>query len=76
LPGCETAWSRSDHGRDASAGIGAGLQSPDEASARRIVPRGDPNDTNVLHRFAVAVLAAEPAATGAAISYYEAGGRS
>jgi hopanoid biosynthesis associated RND transporter like protein HpnN len=48
-------------------------QSPDGQARVEIVPRGDPNDTNGLHRFAVAVLAAEPAATGAAISYYEAG---
>jgi predicted RND superfamily exporter protein len=48
-------------------------QSPDGQARIEIVPRGDPNDTNVLHRFAVAVLAAEPTATGAAISYYEAG---
>jgi hopanoid biosynthesis associated RND transporter like protein HpnN len=37
------------------------------------VPKGDPNDTNVLRDFAIAVLRAEPSATGAAISFYESG---
>ncbi len=36
-----------------------------------ILPKGDPNDSAVLRRFALAVLAAEPRATGAAISFYE-----
>jgi hopanoid biosynthesis associated RND transporter like protein HpnN len=38
-----------------------------------VLPKGDPNDSQVLRRFAVAVLAAEPSATGAAVSYYESG---
>ena len=35
------------------------------------MPKGDPNDTNVLRAFATAVLRADPSATGPAISYYE-----
>jgi hopanoid biosynthesis associated RND transporter like protein HpnN len=38
-----------------------------------VLPKGDPNDSEVLRRFAVAVLATEPSATGAAVSYYESG---
>jgi hopanoid biosynthesis associated RND transporter like protein HpnN len=38
-----------------------------------VLPKGDPNNSEVLRRFAVAVLAAEPSATGAAVSYYESG---
>ncbi len=38
-----------------------------------VVPKGDPNDSEVLRRFALAVLAAEPSATGPAVSYYESG---
>ena len=37
------------------------------------LPKGDPNDTTVLKRFAGAVLQQEPMATGAAISDYESG---
>ncbi len=33
--------------------------------------RGDANDVGVLRQFAEAILAAEPAAAGAAVSYYE-----
>jgi hypothetical protein len=36
-----------------------------------VLPKGDPNDSEVLRRFALAVLAVEPLATGTAISYYE-----
>jgi predicted RND superfamily exporter protein len=46
---------------------------PDGRARVEVLPKGDPNDSNLLHRFAVAVLAAEPTATGAAVSYYEAG---
>jgi uncharacterized protein len=35
------------------------------------IPKGDANDVNVLRRFAIAVLRAEPNAAGAAVSYYE-----
>jgi hopanoid biosynthesis associated RND transporter like protein HpnN len=45
---------------------------PDGKARAEALPKGDANDTNVLRRFAVAVLAAEPTAAGAAISYYEA----
>ena len=46
---------------------------PDGRARIEVLPKGDPNDTNVLRRFAIAVLGAEPSATGAAISYYESG---
>ena len=39
----------------------------------QILPKGDPNDTASLRTFANAVLAAEPDATGAAVSYLESG---
>jgi hypothetical protein len=37
------------------------------------LPKGDANNINILRKFAVAVLAAEPSAAGPAISYYESG---
>ena len=46
---------------------------PDGRARVQALPKGDPNDTNVLRKFATAVLRAEPAATGAAVSYYESG---
>jgi len=46
---------------------------PDGRARVQALPKGDPNDTNVLRRFATAVLGAEPSATGAAVSYYESG---
>jgi hypothetical protein len=46
---------------------------PDGRARVQALPKGDPNDTNVLRQFAIAVLQAEPSAAGAAISYYEAG---
>jgi hypothetical protein len=39
----------------------------------QVLPKGDPNDTANLRAFATAVLAAEPNATGAAVSYLESG---
>jgi uncharacterized protein len=45
---------------------------PDGRARVEAVPKGDPNDTNVLRNFAIAVLRAEPSATGGAISLYEA----
>jgi hopanoid biosynthesis associated RND transporter like protein HpnN len=39
----------------------------------QVLPKGDPNDTAVLRSFATAVLAAEPNATGAAVSFLESG---
>jgi hypothetical protein len=44
---------------------------PDGTARVKAVPKGDPNDTNVLRDFAAAVLRAEPLATGGAISLYE-----
>jgi hypothetical protein len=46
---------------------------PDGRARVQALPKGDPNDTNVLRRFATAVLGAEPDASGPAISYYESG---
>ncbi|MGA9089059.1 MAG: MMPL family transporter [Bradyrhizobium sp.] len=46
---------------------------PDGRARVQALPKGNPNDTNVLRHFATAVLRAEPTATGAAISYYESG---
>ena len=46
---------------------------PDGRARVQALPKGDPNDTDVLRKFATAVLRAEPAATGAAVSYYESG---
>jgi uncharacterized protein len=46
---------------------------PDGRARVQAMPKGDPNDTNVLRAFATAVLGAEPTATGAAISYFESG---
>jgi hypothetical protein len=39
----------------------------------QILPKGDPNDDDVLRKFVTSVLAAEPSATGPAISLYESG---
>jgi uncharacterized protein len=44
---------------------------PDGRARIQALPKGDPNDINVLRKFATAVLRAEPTATGSAISYYE-----
>jgi uncharacterized protein len=35
----------------------------------QLLPKGDPNDNNVLRNFATAVLKVEPSATGAAVSF-------
>jgi hopanoid biosynthesis associated RND transporter like protein HpnN len=45
---------------------------PDGRARVQALPKGDPNDIDVLRTFATAVLRTEPTATGAAISYYEA----
>jgi hopanoid biosynthesis associated RND transporter like protein HpnN len=45
---------------------------PDGRARAQAMPKGDPNNTDVLRTFATAVLRAEPAAAGTAISYYEA----
>jgi hopanoid biosynthesis associated RND transporter like protein HpnN len=47
---------------------------PDGTARVKALPKGDPNDTNVLRNFATAVLRAEPSAAGGAISLYEAAG--
>src|SRR5262249_23606967 len=44
--------------------------SPDGHARVEVLPQGDPNDSQVLRRFALAVLAVAPNATGAAISFY------
>jgi hypothetical protein len=46
--------------------------SPDGRARVQALPKGDPNDTNVLRNFATAVLRVEPSAAGGAISLYEA----
>ena len=46
---------------------------PDGRARVEVLPKGDPDDTAVLQRFAAAVLLAEPSASGPAISYYESG---
>jgi uncharacterized protein len=46
---------------------------PDGTARVKALPKGDPNDTNVLRNFATSVLRAEPSATGGAISLYESG---
>jgi len=38
-----------------------------------VLPKGDPNDNDVLRAFANAVLKVEPSATGAAVSFLESG---
>jgi predicted RND superfamily exporter protein len=38
-----------------------------------VLPKGDPDNTEVLRDFVTAVLAVEPSATGPAVSLYEAG---
>jgi hopanoid biosynthesis associated RND transporter like protein HpnN len=45
---------------------------PDGRARVQALPKGDPNDTNVLRNFATAVLRVEPSAAGGAISLYEA----
>jgi uncharacterized protein len=44
---------------------------PDGRARAQALPKGDPNDTNVLRNFATAVLRAEPSAAGGAIGLYE-----
>ena len=39
----------------------------------QVLPKGDPDDTEVLRDFVTAVLAVEPDATGPAVMLYEAG---
>jgi hypothetical protein len=46
---------------------------PDGEARVQVLPRGDPDDTEVLRGFVNAVLAIEPDATGPAVMLYEAG---
>jgi uncharacterized protein len=46
---------------------------PDGRSRVQVLPSGDPEDTEVLRKFATAVLAAAPDATGPAVMLFEAG---
>jgi hopanoid biosynthesis associated RND transporter like protein HpnN len=46
---------------------------PDGRARVEALPKGDPNNSNVLQQFAAAVLKADPTATGTAITYYESG---
>jgi uncharacterized protein len=47
---------------------------PDGRARAQALPKGDPDDTEVLRKFARAVLAAEPNATGFTVLLYEARG--
>jgi hopanoid biosynthesis associated RND transporter like protein HpnN len=46
---------------------------PDGKARVQALPSGNPDNTNVLRKFATSILAAEPDATGPAITYYESG---
>jgi uncharacterized protein len=46
---------------------------PDGRARVEALPKGNPQDHNVMRRFATAVMAAEPSATGPAISLYQSG---
>ena len=46
---------------------------PDGRARLEALPKGDASDTNTLRKFATAVLAAAPSATGPAISLYQSG---
>jgi hopanoid biosynthesis associated RND transporter like protein HpnN len=46
---------------------------PDGRARVQVLPKGDPDNTEVLRDFVTAVLAVEPTATGPAVSLYEAG---
>jgi predicted RND superfamily exporter protein len=46
---------------------------PDGRARVEVLPKGDPSDVDVLENFAISVMAAEPSATGPAISLYESG---
>jgi hopanoid biosynthesis associated RND transporter like protein HpnN len=47
--------------------------SPDGHARVEALPKGNANDSKILKKFATAVLAAEPSATGPAVSLYESG---
>jgi hopanoid biosynthesis associated RND transporter like protein HpnN len=46
---------------------------PDGRALIDVAPKGDPNDNEVLRKFATAVLAVEPTATGSPVSLQESG---
>lgn len=46
---------------------------PDGRARLQVIPKGDPNDNEVMREFAKAVLAVEPSATGAPVTLQEAG---
>jgi hopanoid biosynthesis associated RND transporter like protein HpnN len=46
---------------------------PDGRARIQALPKGNPDDNTIIRKFATAVLAAEPDASGPAISYYESG---
>jgi hopanoid biosynthesis associated RND transporter like protein HpnN len=46
---------------------------PDGRARVQALPKGNAEDSEVLGKFAIAVLQAEPSASGSAISYYESG---
>jgi uncharacterized protein len=46
---------------------------PDGSARVQALPKGDPSDVGVLRNFATSVMAAEPLATGPAVSLYESG---
>jgi hopanoid biosynthesis associated RND transporter like protein HpnN len=46
---------------------------PDGRARVQAIPKGDPNNIDVLTKFATAVLRAEPSAAGSAVSFYESG---
>jgi hopanoid biosynthesis associated RND transporter like protein HpnN len=46
---------------------------PDGRARVQVLPKGDPDNTEVLRDFVTAVLAVEPEATGPAVSLFEAG---
>jgi uncharacterized protein len=46
---------------------------PDGRARVQVLPKGDPDNTEVLRDFVTAVLAVEPSATGPAVSLFEAG---
>ena len=48
-------------------------QAPDGRARIEVLPKGDPDNTAVLHRFVTAVSAVTPEATGPAVLLYEAG---
>jgi uncharacterized protein len=46
---------------------------PDGRARVQVLPKDDPGDSRVLRKFATAIMAAEPSATGPAISLYQSG---